>query len=428
MLFAIKVPLTPPVVVQLFDWSFEEVSQVLPELKEVGYSHIHISPVQKSVENGKWWGKYQPLDYRKIEGPLGNREELMQLAKRAKEYEIVLIADVVFNHMAGAPHVRVGRGRLLDTNFADFSKEDFHPYAPIKDWSNEKQVRNRWLFGALPDLKTESPTVRAKLTAYLLDLQACGVGGFRVDSARHIPPEDLKAIFDGIESSALVLGEIAEQSLEVFEPYLAELPEMAFFDFALQAQLATSLRGEESMSAWLKKGAIAKRLAPEVSVRMLRNHDLDRGEDSLNEGIRDRRSIVPDNSWQVGYVALFGLGEGVPYVFVDCPYAEKEKGKEHDFDRKGLKESLLFFRATYGLERKVFLEASGAVGWSLGHAAFVILSREACLEPEGFSVPQLKSGIYREVYSGEEVEVVEGVFSLPRFDALRGYAFQLMSR
>ena len=218
------VPAKMPVVVQLFDWSFAEISEVLPELEAVGYSHIHVSPVQKSVENGHWWGKYQPRDFREIAGPLGSREELIALSAKAKKHGITLVVDVVLNHMAGAPHVTVTRGRLKEVDFADFSKEDFHPYAPIHDWSDERQVRNRWLFGGLPDLKTESESVRKKLTAHLLDLQSCGVGGFRVDSARHIPPEDLKAIFAEVKEPGLVIGEIADHSLMCLRPIWKSSP------------------------------------------------------------------------------------------------------------------------------------------------------------------------------------------------------------
>ena len=322
-----RVPAKPPVVVQLFDWTFAEISEVLPELEAVGYSHIHVSPVQKSVENGHWWGKYQPLDFREIEGPLGSREELIALAEQAGQHGITLVADVVLNHMAASPYVTVTRGRLVETDFADFSKDDFHPFAPIYDWDDERQVRNRWLFGALPDLKTESKSVRKKLSAHLLDLQSCGVGGFRVDSARHIPPKDLKAIFSEVEEPGLVMGEIAEPSLSVFKPYLEGMPGMTFFDFSLLVQIAASLRGEGAMSDLLEDGEIGKGLPAAASVRLLRNHDLDRGETKRSEGIDDERYLIPDDGWQIGYTALFGLGQRNPLSLCGPKEGEEARGK-----------------------------------------------------------------------------------------------------
>ncbi|MGJ8724809.1 MAG: alpha-amylase family glycosyl hydrolase [Roseibacillus sp.] len=417
----------PPVIAQLFDWSFAEISEVLPELEAVGYSHVHVSPVQKSVENGRWWGKYQPLDFREIEGPLGSREELVALAAKAREHGITLVVDVVLNHMAGSPHVTVTRGRLVEADFADFSKEDFHPFAPIHDWSDERQVRNRWLFGALPDLKTESESVRKKLTAHLLDLQSCGVGGFRVDSARHIPPEDLKAIFAEVEEPGLVVGEIAECSLPVFEPYLEELPEMAFFDFPQLAQVAACLRGEGPMSDLLEEGEIGRELPPSASVRLLRNHDLDRGEAKRGEGIDDARYRVPDDGWQIGYVALFGVGQGIPYVFVDQVKAKKLVGEEHAFDREGLGEGIAFFRRHFGEETRAFWSTKEVLAWTIGDAAVVVLSRGGKVKVESFALPRLQEGVYRDVFSSEEVRVVEGgVLTLPPLDSMRGYAFELI--
>ena len=421
-----RVSAKPSVVVQLFDWSFAEISEVLPELETIGYSHIHVSPVQKSVENGHWWGKYQPLDFREIAGPMGSREELIALAAKAGEHGITLVVDVVLNHMAGSPFVTVTRGRLAETNFADFSKEDFHPFAPIHDWNDERQVRNRWLFGALPDLKTESESVRQKLTAHLLDLQSCGVGGFRVDSARHIPPQDLRAIFAEVNEPGLVVGEIAERSLSVFEPYLEEVPEMAFLDFPQLAQVAACLRGERAMSDLLQEGEIGLALPASASVRFLTNHDLDRGEGISSEGIDDPEYRIPENGWQLGYTALFGTGRGVPYLFVDSVHAPKREGTKHRFDRPGLAEGIGFHCRHYGANTSVFWGTKEVLAWTLGDSALVVLSRQSSRKTESFALPQLKAGVYRDAFSGEEVQVVgEGVLTLPPLDPMRGYAFEL---
>lgn len=413
-----------PVVVQLFDWNFRQVSEVLPELERIGYTHIHLSPMQKSVENGKWWGKYQPLDFRKIEGPLGTREELKALAAEAKQHGITLVADVVINHMAATPHITVTRGRLREVHFDDFSKEDFHPFAPIHDWTNELQVRNRWLFGALPDLRTESPTVRQKLVNHLVDLQDCGVGGFRVDSARHIPPEDLQAILDGVSNPGLVMGEIAEKRLSVFEPYLEALPGVTYFDFPYLALFAACLRGERPMSDLTQKGELVERLPVEASVRLLRNHDLDRGEAKRTEGINDPRYRLPDQGWQLGYTALFGMRKGIPYVFVDHPEVEKPPGREHSFDRAGLRESLAFFQETQGKELHVFWSVEETLAWTVGQRAFVVLSRQPASRKESFPLPKMKPGRYRDLLSGHEVSLEKGVLTLPPLGELQGYLFE----
>lgn len=420
-----EVSAQPPVVVQLFDWNFAEISEVLPALAEVGYTHIHLSPVQKNVENGHWWGKYQPLDYRVIEGPMGSREELVALASAAEALGLALIVDVVLNHLAGSPYVSVEQGRLAATDYADFSKEDFHPYAPIHDWSDERQVRNRWLFGSLPDLKTESETVRTKLRNHLLDLQECGVRGFRIDSARHIPPEDLQQIFRGLTDLGLIIGEIAETATEVFTPYLETLPEMKFFDFPLLGEIAAALRGEQAMSSLAPEGQWVEPLPATASVMLLRNHDLDRGEAKQGEGIDDARYRIDEHAWQLADTALFGMGRGVPYVFVNHPRFLAEQKMKHLLDRQGLKEAVAFFQATWGSTLQFFWGTQETLAWTLGDDSFVVLSREPISRIESFPLPRMKPGRYRDVFSGAEASICQGVLTLPSLAAMRGYAFRL---
>src|SRR3712207_2390049 len=64
------------VIVQLFDWPFTKIEAAIPKLRALGYSHVHVSPPQQS--NGQipeWWGRYQPVDFSVIAGPLGNEDE-----------------------------------------------------------------------------------------------------------------------------------------------------------------------------------------------------------------------------------------------------------------------------------------------------------------------------------------------------------------
>ena len=60
------------VIVQLFNWPFKDVEAALPRLREIGYSHVHVSPPQKSHGGDEWYFRYQPVDFTTIEGPLGD--------------------------------------------------------------------------------------------------------------------------------------------------------------------------------------------------------------------------------------------------------------------------------------------------------------------------------------------------------------------
>ena len=66
-------PRAREVIVQLFNWPFTKITDALPELKRLGYSHVHVSPPQQSNERVlTWWGRYQPVDFSFIKGPLGS--------------------------------------------------------------------------------------------------------------------------------------------------------------------------------------------------------------------------------------------------------------------------------------------------------------------------------------------------------------------
>jgi alpha-amylase len=120
------------VIVQLFNWRFDDIRQVIPMLRPLGYSHVHVSPPQKSNERvWQWWGRYQPVDFTKIEGPLGSETEFRAMTATAAANGIQILVDVVLNHTVDlneAPPglVRVEGNRVIEDNFPQFAPEDFH--------------------------------------------------------------------------------------------------------------------------------------------------------------------------------------------------------------------------------------------------------------------------------------------------------------
>ena len=60
------------VIYQAFNERFTDVETKLSELASIGYSHIQVSPPQKSINFNQWWARYQPVDLRVIDSPLGS--------------------------------------------------------------------------------------------------------------------------------------------------------------------------------------------------------------------------------------------------------------------------------------------------------------------------------------------------------------------
>ena len=123
------------VIVQLFNWPFTKITETLPELKRLGYSHVHVSPPQESNERVlTWWGRYQPVDFSFIKGPLGTEEQFQEMNAVADALDIKIIADVVLNHtidLNDVPKTSVTfdptTGEMISYKFPLFRPSDFHP-------------------------------------------------------------------------------------------------------------------------------------------------------------------------------------------------------------------------------------------------------------------------------------------------------------
>ena len=89
-------------ILQAFCWTFNDVKKQLPYIKDAGFKTVQISPVQVPKSSGSsWWAFYQPLSFTIAESsPLGTKAELEAMCAKAEEYDISIIADIVFNHMA----------------------------------------------------------------------------------------------------------------------------------------------------------------------------------------------------------------------------------------------------------------------------------------------------------------------------------------
>ena len=162
---------------------------MIPRLRQLGYSHIHISPPQKSNERvWQWWGRYQPIDFFKIEGPLGSEAEFHEMTTAADAHGIKIIVDTVLNHtidLKEAPPelVEVVGNKVVADKFPQFTPEDFHDRCNVID---DVTAERCWLSNDLLDLKTETPHVRQVAKDYLKKLAALGAAGFRFDAAKHI--------------------------------------------------------------------------------------------------------------------------------------------------------------------------------------------------------------------------------------------------
>ena len=182
-------------------WQGGDLQGVIDELdyiKGLGMTAIWITPVALQMKGG--YHGYWTLDPYKIDPHLGDMAKLQELVRKAHEKSLKVVLDVVPNHLGA------GHPWLTDGAHDGW----FHPDCPI-NFSDQTSVENCWLAG-LPDLNTENPVVRS----YLIDwanwlIDQTGVDGFRVDAARHLSKDFLRAFVSSIRAthpSFWILGEV----------------------------------------------------------------------------------------------------------------------------------------------------------------------------------------------------------------------------
>ena len=186
-------------ILHCFNWSFDQIKDNLPAIKEAGFKSVQTSPVQQPKSNGSsWWAFYQPLSFAIADNsPLGTKEDLKDLCDAAEEMGISVICDIVFNHMANiadgvlepdqtpkvCPDVETYEPDVY-AHRNDSSNATFH-HNLCKDNNAEGETQN-YPFGDLPDLNTSNTLVQNRSYSLLKECIDVGVDGFRFDAAKHI--------------------------------------------------------------------------------------------------------------------------------------------------------------------------------------------------------------------------------------------------
>jgi alpha-amylase len=126
------------------------------------------------------------------------------MTARCNAVGVRVYADIVINHMTG-DHDRIfgtasSKANTVTRDFptVPYTADDFNPRCSIDDWNDVYQVRNCELFG-LHDLDQSSPVVRDRIVGYLNHLVDLGVTGFRVDTVRHMWPQDLAYMYGHVK-------------------------------------------------------------------------------------------------------------------------------------------------------------------------------------------------------------------------------------
>jgi alpha-amylase len=293
-------------IVQMFDLPFKKVAGKIPALAKLGVTHLLVSPPQKSNPSDSWWGRYQPVDYTCIDGPLGNWEDLYSLCQKAAKKGMSVMADAVLNHMTNHPwYISRYRGRVVETAFPRFGVNDFHTPETENAYGREKYGgRGRH---ALPELRTDLPYVQQELKNYLHGLVGLGVRGFRFDAAKHISASFWPFALEGLDE-CLNFGELVHTNASQYNPYLFNF--MMATDFPFAALLKESFSHGGDLRELLNPEAADRAIGGPRSIRFTNTHDFAR----RGAGFKFfKLSSAHDRA--LANVFILGTNEGVPCLY-----------------------------------------------------------------------------------------------------------------
>ena len=308
-------------IVHMFNVPFDVIRSELDEIAKNGYGAIQISPPQLS-NGAPWWGRYQPLDYRIIDSPLGNENQLQELIREAHKRGIKIYADLVLNHMAnlGAFHDGKYPPQWAQEKYGVnglFSPQDFNPSFCIQNWTNAEEVRRGRLCGGgsdtgLPDLRQDSDWVLGVHRNFISKLNALGIDGYRIDAVKHMEPSYFAKLFDGgLGANKFIYGEVIafKENFQDIETYLRLTP-MSFMDFPMQGTLRSAFSPEGGLQSLVNPVSEKGALAWDRAVTFAVNHDLPN-----NEGFR---SMILDRQDEfLSLVYLSTRSEGIPHHMSD---------------------------------------------------------------------------------------------------------------
>ncbi|WP_373998412.1 alpha-amylase family protein [Bdellovibrio bacteriovorus] len=303
------------VFVQLFEWSWADVANECENyLGPAGFSAVQVSPPHEHImwENTPWWERYQVASYN-LNSRSGNEAEFADMVRRCQSVGVDVYADAVINHTTGIPG-GVGFGGTAFTHYdypGLYSHKDFHHCGRngndnIVDYSDRYEIQNCELVD-LADLATETEYVRDRLAAYLNKLLDLGVAGFRIDAAKHIPAQDLAAIYSRLKRSAYIYHEV------IYDPkgpiqYSEYLPYGDVMAYDYPRALAGGLRFKDAE----RLHRIAEGFPDSKdSIVFATNHDLERHDASSvlsyngTEHRLYRLAQVFMLAWPYGYPQLF---------------------------------------------------------------------------------------------------------------------------
>ncbi len=433
------VPTNDDVILHAWSWSFNTIRENMADIAAAGFKYVQTSPAQQCVTEtrgdkgggnklfgkGYWYYHYQPTDWKIGNYQLGTREDLAALCAEARKYGVRVIVDVLPNHTS------VDDTRVSDDLDAAVGGHDklYHTngFTGITDWNDRLQCTSGEM-GGLPDVNTENPDFQYYYMTYVNDLLACGVRGFRYDTAKHIalpsdpkdpssPENDFWDVATGRKAVKGLRLALPMDSLflygEVLQDRNVKETEYAEYMGLTASSLGYAIREDIDHANWNKHDVLDYQnpAAPHKLVTWVESHDT---------YCNDHESAhISDAQIRLGWVFLAARQFGTPLFYSRPDGSDGPSGnwwgnnlvgaKGNDNFKHPLVAAANAFRAKmHGQPESIAMSENGTVtAVSRGKKGLALINLSA--EAQTVSViTTLPNGTYRDALSGYTFKVRKG--------------------
>ncbi len=191
------------------------VAEKLDYLKSLGVGVIYLSPIFKAYSNHK----YDTGDYLKIDDMFGGERAFENLVQKAREKDIYIILDGVFNH--------TGDNSLYFDRYSEYGGVGAYscPQSKYRNWFRFKEYprvyESWWGIEILPRLNHTVQECRRFFTGkggVTERYVKMGIGGWRLDVADELSNEFLEEMRKTVKAAsggeAIIIGEVWENAAE----------------------------------------------------------------------------------------------------------------------------------------------------------------------------------------------------------------------
>lgn len=273
----------------------------LDYLEEMAFTAIWLNPVLENEQPEYSYHGYSTTDFYQVDPRFGDNEKYLELAEKAGEKDIILIKDVILNHI-GDGHWWIRD--LPDSNWLNFQdayKITTHVREALQDpYASEydaKMHSQGWFVPSMPDMNQKHPL----LATYLIQnniwwIENAGLRGIRVDTYSY-PDKDFltdwtRRVMEEYPNFNIVGEEWSNNPAIVAywqrdknpsDGYMSYLP--GLMDFPLQTALVNSLKGNQYGLMGLYHALVNDFLYPHPMdlVVFADNHDMSRIYTQLDE-------------------------------------------------------------------------------------------------------------------------------------------------